>query len=457
MYIDPSIFRDYDIRAIIPNQLDLDGFKRVIKATINFSGAKSLQIGHDMRISSPRLHQAAIDTARQQGVNVIDLGLISTDILYFAAGKYPEDLAIMISASHNPPEYNGLKLVRQGAVAISGDSGIYQIRDLTLSNQNLPPVSTLPGQVTHRDVLTEWTSHILSFINTSKMKPFHIIVDAGNGMAGYFMPAIETKLPWQITRLYYELDGTFPHHPANPAEPQNLADLIKVVKNTGANLGIAFDGDGDRMALVDETGRILSGTITTAIIAANLLQKSPHQTILYNAIVGRVVPETIEKYEGKSIRVRVGHTLIKEAMRKYNALFCGEHSGHYFFRDNYFADSAILAALLVVEHMSIDNQKLSQIVAAYDKYVTSPEINFEVQDKLSIMKQLEHHYQGKAESIDWLDGLSAWFKDYWFNVRPSNTEPVLRLNVEADNQLLLDEHTPELIKLIESLGSKRKE
>lgn len=457
MLIDPSIFRDYDIRAVIPNQLDLDGVKRIIQAIISFTKAQSLQIGHDMRISSPQLHKASIEAAVNLGVSVIDLGLISTDMLYFAAGKYPEDIAIMISASHNPKDYNGMKLVRKGAIAISGDSGIYQIRDLALSQQHFPPKSSTPGKLIQRSILSEWANHILSFADPAKMKPFKVVIDAGNGMAGHFMPTIEPKLSWKVTRLYYELDGTFPHHPANPAESKNLVDLIKVVKHKKADFGVAFDGDGDRMTLVDETGRILSGTIITAIIAANLLQKYPKQTILYNAIIGRVVPETIEKHGGISHRVRVGHTLIKEAMRKYNALFCGEHSGHYFFRDNFYADSAIIAALLVVELMSIFGKKLSQLVSEYDKYVSSPEINFEVQDKESIMKQIEWHYHGKASSIDWLDGITVWFKDYWFNVRPSNTEPLLRLNLEANNQRILDQHLPEILNLLSSLGASKKE
>ena len=452
MHIDPTIFRDYDIRAIIPDQLDTEGFKRIIQAIIYFSKAKSIQLGHDMRVSSPEFHQAALKTAQAQGIKVIDLGLISTDMLYFAAGKYPEDLAIMISASHNPPQYNGMKIVRQGAIAISGDSGIYQIRDLALSTQKFSPLSSTPGEIIPRNILSEWASSILSLINPSQMKPFKVVIDAGNGMSGYFMPEIETKLSWQVKRFYYELDGTFPHHPANPAEPQNLVDLIQAVKDSQADFGIAFDGDGDRMALVDETGRILSGTISTAIIAANLLQKFPHQTILYNAIIGRVVPETIAQYGGKSYRVRVGHTLIKEAMRQYNALFCGEHSGHYFFRDNYFADSAILAALLIAEHMSISGKTLSALAAEYDKYVVSGEINFEVQDKQGIMQQIEANFKDKAESIDWLDGVTVWFKDYWFNLRPSNTEPLLRLNVEADNQQILDQHLSEVLHLLSSLG-----
>jgi len=456
MTIDPQIFRDYDIRAIIPDQLDEDGLRRIAKAIIFHLQPKTIQVGRDMRTTSPKFHQAFIETALESGVDVVDLGLVSTDMLYFAAGKYNEDLAITISASHNPPEYNGMKIVKKGAVAVSGESGIYQIRDLAVSTKKLDIESKRKGVLKKRDIMAAWIEHLVSFIDLGKMKPFKVVVDTGNGMAGYFMPHLEKKLPWQVTRLYYQLDGTFPNHIPSPIEPKNMEDTINKVKEVGADVGMAFDGDGDRVFLVDETGRILSGTVTTAIIAENLLQKNPGETILYNAIVGRIVPEIIKKYNGKPHRVRVGHTLIKEAMRKYDGLFCGEHSGHYYFRQNFYADSAIIAALLVLELMSIKNKKLSELVDEYDKYPSSGEINFKVADKESVMKQLEAEYREKAESTDWLDGVSVWFKDWWFNVRPSNTEPLLRLNIEANDRRLLEDKIKELVNKIESLGGKEK-
>jgi len=456
MTIDPQIFRDYDIRAIIPDQLDEDGLRRITKAIIFHLQPKTIQVGRDMRTTSPKFHQAFIETALESGVDVVDLGLVSTDMLYFAAGKYNEDLAITISASHNPPEYNGMKIVKKGAVAVSGESGIYQIRDLAVSIKKLDIESKRKGVLKKRDIMAAWIEHLVSFIDLGKMKPFKVVVDTGNGMAGYFMPHLEKKLPWQVTRLYYQLDGTFPNHIPSPIEPKNMEDTINKVKEVGADVGMAFDGDGDRVFLVDETGRILSGTATTAIIAENLLQKNPGETILYNAIVGRIVPEIIKKYNGKPHRVRVGHTLIKEAMRKYDGLFCGEHSGHYYFRQNFYADSAIIAALLVLELMSIKNKKLSELVDEYDKYPSSGEINFKVADKESVMKQLEAEYREKAESTDWLDGVSVWFKDWWFNVRPSNTEPLLRLNIEANDRRLLEDKIKELVNKIESLGGKEK-
>lgn len=456
MTIDPSIFRDYDIRAIVPTQLDEEGISRIAKAITHLFKPKTIQVGRDMRISSPKLHKAFVDTLLKLGVNVVNLDLVSTDMLYFAAGTYPEDMAITISASHNPPEYNGLKIVKKGAVAISGDSGIYEIRDLALSDKNLDRKPIKPAKLKRRDVLNGWVKHLLTFIDTRKMKPFNVVVDTGNGMAGHFMPALEKHLPWKVTRLYYKLDGTFPNHIPSPIEPKNMQDTINTVKKIGADVGMAFDGDGDRVFLVDETGKIISGTIITAIIAENLLQKHPKETILYNAIVGRIVPEVVKKNGGKSIRVRVGHTLIKEAMRKHNGLFCGEHSGHYFFRENFFADSAIIAAFLVLELMSEKDKKLSELVAEYDKYPSSGEINFEVEDKQAAMKKIEGAYKNKAQSTDWLDGITVWFPEWWFNVRPSNTEPLLRLNIEADNRTILNEHTRNLVKTIRELGGKKK-
>lgn len=456
MKLDPAIFRDYDIRAVIPDQLDEQGMARIAQAIIHVFKPKSIQVGHDMRLTSPQLHQVFINTFLASGVNVVNLGLTATDMTYYAAGTYQEDMAVTISASHNPPEFNGLKIVKQGAIAVSGDSGIYDIRDAAVSEKNLTIKAPAPGKLTQRHILPGWVDHALKFIHLDKIKPFKVVIDAGNGMAGHFMPAFEKKLPWQVTRLYYQLDGSFPNHTPNPIKPENMQDTINKVKQLKADVGMGFDGDGDRVSLVDETGRIVSGTIMTAIIAENLLQKHPQDTILYNAIVGRVVPEIINQHQAKPIRVRVGHTLIKEAMRKHNGLFCGEHSGHYFFRDNFYADSAIIAVLLVLELMSEKNLKLSQLVAQYDKYPASGEINFEVADKQKVIQAIEAEYKNQADSIDRLDGISIWFKDWWANVRPSNTEPLLRLNLEADNQTILKQKTAEFVKTIESLGGKRK-
>lgn len=450
--IDPKIFRDYDIRAVADEQLDTEGIKKITKAIIKLFSPKSVQVGRDMRVTSPEYQKAMVDTFLKYGVDVVDLGLTSTDMLYFAAGKFDEDMAINVSASHNPAEYNGLKMVKQDAVAISGDSGIYDIRDLACSEDDIH-LEESDAQLTKRDIMRDWVNHLLTFVDVSKLRDFNLVIDTGNGMAGHFLPELEKKLPWKVTRLYYELDGTFPNHPASPIEPENMQDCVDKVLQTKADAGMAFDGDGDRVFLVDEKGRIVSGTIMTAIIAENLLEKNQGETVLYNAIVGRIVPEIVEKNGGKTERVRVGHTLIKEKMRELNAIFCGEHSGHYYFRDNYFADSAIIAALLVLEQMSIQGKKLSELLDNYDKYCVSGELNFEVEDKQLAMNKIEEKYKSEAESTDWLDGISVWFADWWFNVRPSNTEPLLRLNIEADDKNLLELKQKELVNFLKTQSS----
>jgi len=456
MIIDPSIFRDYDIRAVAGKQIDEEGVARIAKAVFSIFKPSSIQVGHDMRVTSPTYHRIFVDTMLNLGVDVVDLGLVSTDMLYFASGTFQEDMSVTLSASHNPPEYNGLKMVKKGAIAISSDSGIYAIRDLALSQKKIEFSGKSKGKLSKRNIMDGWIKHLMSFIDMDKMKPFKVVSDTGNGMAGYFMPHLEKKLPWDVTRLFYDLDGRFPNHVPSPIEEKNRMDCISKVKEEKADFGLVFDGDGDRVFMIDEKGRTLSGTIMTAAIAENILQKNPGSTILYNAIVGRVVPEIIANYNGKPERVRVGHTLIKEAMRKFDGIFCGEHSGHYYFKQNFYADSAIIAALLVAELMSVKNKKLSDIYDEYDKYPASGEINFEVQDKEGVMKKIEQQFKSQAQKTDWLDGISIWFADYWFNVRPSNTEPLLRLNVEADNSLLLEEKVKELVVKIESLGAKEK-
>lgn len=451
--IDPSIFRDYDIRAVAGKQLDEEGLIRITQAIIKLFNPKTVQIGHDMRVTSPKFHKLVVDTFINSGVNVFDLGLLSTDMLFFAAGIYDEDLSITISASHNPPEYNGIKMAKKGAQPVNE---ILKIRDIAMSNENLSINSVKKGNLVKRDIMQGWIDHLLKFVDMSKMKPFNVVSDTGNGMAGYYLPTLEEKMPWKVIRLFYDLDGTFPNHVPSPIEEKNRVDCTNKVKETNADIGLVFDGDGDRVFMIDEKGRTLSGTIMTAIIAENILKNKPGATILYNAIVGRVVPKVIEKCGGKPMRVRVGYTLIKKAMRDNDAEFCGEHSGHYFFKENFFADSAIIAALLVSEFMSVKNKKLSELYDEYNKYFDSGEINFIVDDKEKVMKAIENEYKEKAKSIDWLDGISVWFDNWWFNVRPSNTEPLLRLNIEADNSIILEKKVKELVNTIEKLGGKEK-
>lgn len=456
MTINHSIFHDYDVRAVIPTELDGEGAERIGQVLVELFKPKTVAVGHDMRISAKEIAGGLKEGVLKQGAEVIDLGLISTDMAYFAAGKYGYDLAVAVSASHNPAEYNGFKLVKKGAVAISGESGIYDIRDLAISRKEIKSAKER-GRIIKKDITEAFVRHCLSFVDPKKIKPFKVVIDAGNAMAGYMIPKFEKYLPIKIIPLYFELDGNFPHHLPNPILPEATRDLKKKILQQKADFGIAFDGDSDRMYLMDEKGALLSGTVTTAMLSEMLIKKNPGETILYNAVCGRVVPEIIKKNKGKAIRVRVGHTLIKEAMRKSDACFAGEHSGHYFFRDNFYADSAFVAMLLALELISQKNQPLSQIRQYYEKYPTIPETNFEVEDKMGVMRRFEKDYKNKAESIDWLDGISIWFKDGWVSVRPSNTQPLLRLNIEADNKEILLKMKKEFSRKIESLGGRKVE
>ena len=453
MKIAPGIFRDYDVRAVIPDELDREGAIRIGQVLVELFKPKIVAVGHDMRITTDDIAGGLTEGILKQGVDVVDLGLISTDMAYFAAGKYGYDLALSVSASHNPSEYNGFKLVKKGAIAVSGDSGVYDIRDFATSNKKIEPVQK-KGKLTKRDISDDYVNHCLPFADLKSIKPFKVVIDAGNAMAGYVIPKFEPFLPIKVIPLYFELDGNFPNHIPNPLIPKNTEDLRKKVLEEKAGLGIAFDGDADRIYFIDEKGEFVNGTITTAMLAQKLLKKNPGENILYNAVTGRIVPETIKKSGGKPIRVRVGHTLIKEAMRKYNALFAGEHSAHYFYRKHYYAESAFITMLIILELISDRNLSLSKIAAEFDKYRSIPETNFEVEDKMKVMKAVEKAYQGRAEKIDWLDGVSIWFKNYWVNIRPSNTQPLLRLNIEADNEKILEEKKQEFISLITNLGGK---
>lgn len=453
MIINPGIFRDYDVRAKVPQELDGAGAERIGQVLVQMFQPQTVAIGHDMRISAEEIAGGLIEGILKQGADVIDLGLISTDMAYFAAGKYGYDLALSVSASHNPAEYNGFKLVKKGAVAVSGDSGIYDVRDQAVSQKPIQPAQQR-GKKISRDISADYVQHCLQFVDVPKIKPFKIVVDAGNAMAGYIMPKFAKFLPLKIIPLFFELDGTFPNHVPNPLIPENNQTLIKKVKEEKADLGVAFDGDADRIYFFDEKGKFISGTITMALLTAVLLQKNPGATILYNAIIGRVVPELIKKMAGEGVRVRVGHTLIKEAMRQYNAVFAGEHSAHYYFRDHYYAESAFITLLMILELLAKKGQSLSVLAAKFDQYPIIPETNFAVEDKQAVMKQIEVQYQAQAQKIDWLDGITVWFSDSWVNVRPSHTEPLLRLNIEADNQVILNARQQEFNQLLVSLGAK---
>jgi phosphomannomutase len=352
----------------------------------------------------------------------------------------------MITASHNPAQYNGMKFCRAQAFPISLESGLSDIRDLAVSGKFTEPASK--GQVIKRDITDDYVKHALSFVDVSRIRPLKVVIDAGNGMAGLIMPKVFQHLPCELVPLYFELDGNFPHHPASPIEPENMVDVQKKVREVGADLGAAFDGDADRMFPIDEHGDLVDGSKVIAAVSNSLLQKFPGSTILYNLIVSKSVPELINKLGGKATRTRVGHSYIKAEMRQNNAIFGGEHSGHFYFRDNWFADSGLIALLILLELVSVENKPLSEILKPLDHGFRSGEINSTVADAQGKMHALEEHFDKNAKSVDHLDGVTLDFGDWWFNVRPSNTEPLLRLNLEANSRELMEQKRDEVLAFI---------
>ena len=436
-----NIFKAYDVRGVYPDELTPELAYRIGRAFVVYLQPRHVVVGRDMRVSSPALASAIIDGLLDQGADVTDVGLISTDGLYFAVGKFGFDGGIMVTASHNPPEYNGFKLCRSEAQALSMDQGIGEIRDLVLANRFPEPERR--GSLHQRDVLADFAAHVLSLIDRTAIRPMKIAVDAGNGMGGRIAPAVLGQLPVEIIPLYFELDGRFPNHIPNPLEPENIRDLQRAIVEHDADLGIAFDGDADRMFILDEQGRFVGGDIITALVAKTLLRKHPGAKIVYNLICSRAVRETIEREGGVPIRSRVGHSFIKALMREHDAIFGGEHSGHFYFRDNWYADSGIIAALTVLELLSSEGVSVSQAVKPIDRYFRSGEINIEAREMPAVLRALEQHFADGE--IDHLDGLTVNYPDWWFNARPSNTQPLLRINVEATTPELLREKTDEVL------------
>lgn len=440
----PDIFKAYDIRGVYPSELDPEIAYRIGRALVVYLDAQEIVVGRDMRVSSPSLASSLIDGVLDQGADVCDVGLVSTDGLYFAVGKFGFDGGVMVTASHNPPEYNGFKICRSEARALSMDEGIGDIRDLVAKNEFQEPDAR--GAVHERDILSGFAEHVLSLIDIDSVRPMKIAIDAGNGMGGKIVPAVFGKLPIEIVPLFFELDGRFPNHLANPIEPENVEDLRKTIAEHNADFGIAFDGDADRMFILDEHGEFVGGDMVTALVGKAMLDKHPGSSIVYNLICSRAVPETIEREGGKSIISRVGHSYIKATMRNHDAVFGGEHSGHFYFRDNWYADSGIIAALTAIELLSKESGTFSEVLKPLDPYVRSGEINSEVSDQAAVLRGIENHFSD-AE-ISHLDGLTVRYPDWWFNVRGSNTQPLLRLNVEAANRELLDEKTNEALSII---------
>ncbi len=443
-----GLFKAYDVRGIVPDELTPDGAYRIGRGMVLALRPETVAVGRDMRVSSPLIAGALIDGLRDQGADIVDLGLVSTDGLYFAVGKFGYPAGVMVTASHNPAEYNGLKICREEARALSLDGGLGEIRDLAVAGDFPDPQGGRRGDLSERTILDAYAEHVLSLVDVAKIRPLKIAIDAGNGMAGSTVARVFRDLPCEVVPLYFELDGTFPYHPANPLEPENVKDLQRTVLTEKCDLGAAFDGDADRVFLIDERGQFVGGDMVTAMVAVKMLERSPHAAIIYNLICSRSVPETIERLGGRPVRSRVGHSYIKATMREEDAVFGGEHSGHFYFRDNWYADSGMIALLTLLQLISEANEPVSAVLRPLDTRVRSGEINSEVADPKATTDSIEATYRAQGATIDHLDGATVEFPTWWFNLRSSNTQPLLRLNVEADDPETLNQKTKEVLGMI---------
>ena len=441
-----QVFKAYDVRGTVPDQLDAEMCQAIGRAMARFAQAPEILMARDMRASGVELSTAFSDGVRAEGVAVTDLGMGSTDFLYFAAGHLDAPGA-MFTASHNPAKYNGIKLCLSGARPIGRDTGLVEIE---ASAEGLlgQPLGELAAPRRELNLLDEWAAHVISFVDRDSLRPLKVVADTANGMGGLVVPIVFDSLPFSVEILFAELDGNFPNHPADPIQPENLVDLKAAVLAQGADIGLAFDGDADRVFLVDERAEPVSGSLTTALVAASMLKKYPGETILYNLICSHVVPEVVTELGGKAIRTQVGHSIIKQVMAETNAVFGGEHSGHYYYRDNFRADSGIITALLVLELLSLSDKPLSELLEPFQRYSDSGEINTEVRNPAATVEAIAQHEAAANASTDRLDGLTVDHGDWWYNLRPSNTEPLLRLNVEAKTPGECEEHVADVQQLI---------
>ena len=438
------IFKAYDVRGIYPDQIDEEIVRRIGAAFAHVTRAPAVVVGRDMRISSEPLTRAFAEGVIGQGADVVDVGLVSSDGLYFASGELDMPGA-MLTASHNPAQYNGIKMCRQKAAPIGEETGLRDIRDFAENGLEKAPK---PGQLREENILDRFVEHCLKVVDVSGMRPLKVAVDAANGMGGLVVPPVFGRLPVEVIPLYFELDGSFPNHPADPIQPENLTDLIGAIRDGGADLGLAFDGDADRVFLVDENGEPASGSLVTALVAGEVLDAEPGATIVHNLICSRVVPEVVREKGGVAVRTRVGHSFIKQVMADTGAAFGGEHSGHYYFRDNFRAGSGILGALHVMMALSKQQGKMSEVLKPLRRYWNSGEVNSVVSDQQKALQRLAEACSDGAQ--DWTDGLTVEYTEWWFNARGSNTEPLLRLNVEASDPELGAAKTKELLATIAS-------
>ncbi|MET9967039.1 phosphomannomutase/phosphoglucomutase [Streptomyces sp. NPDC006356] len=446
-----QLVKAYDVRGVVPDQWDESLAELFGAAFVEVTGASAIVIGHDMRPSSPGLAGAFARGAAAQGVDVTEIGLCSTDQLYYASGALNLPGA-MFTASHNPAQYNGIKMCRAGAAPVGQDTGLTQIRELVEGwmDSGAPAPAAQPGTITRRDTLEDYAAHLRSLVDLTSIRPLKVVVDAGNGMGGHTVPTVFAGLPLDVVAMYFELDGTFPNHEANPLDPANIVDLQKRVREEAADLGIAFDGDADRCFVVDENGAPVSPSAITALVASRELARHGGKgTIIHNLITSWSVPEVVKENGGTPVRTRVGHSFIKAEMARSGAIFGGEHSAHYYFKDFWNADTGMLAALHVLAALGGQNGPLSALVDQYDRYTGSGEINSTVTDQADRLAAIKSTYEPQAGvTLDELDGLTVTTTDWWFNVRPSNTEPLLRLNAEARDEATMAKVRDEVLGII---------
>jgi phosphomannomutase len=449
MKINPGIFKAYDIRGVYPAEINEEIVRQIGRAFAAYLQPRTIGVSRDMRLSSPALASAFIDGARTQGVNVVDYGMLGTDQLYFASFEDGLDGGAQITASHNPGGYNGIKMVREAAQPLSGDAGIGDIRDM-IADDRLPPPAAAPGTISTRNILPQYVDKVMSFIDRAIIAPFNVVLDAGSGMAGLVAPLLFDRLPCRTTRLCFEIDGRFPNHEANPLIEENRRDITAEVIRQNADVGIAWDGDADRCFFLDGSGEFISGDFVTALLAEAFLLKHPGATIIYDLRASHAVKDTVEKYGGRALMNRVGHAFIKQRMRQEDGIFAGEVTGHYYFRDFYYADNGFIPALLILELMSKKNKPLRDLLQPYrERYFISGEINTKLASMNDVPQKLaaiEQRY--KDAELAHMDGVSVAYPDWHFNVRASNTEPLLRLNLEAQTPELMEKKRDEVLEVI---------
>jgi phosphomannomutase len=443
--LDPKVFKAYDVRGLYPSELDEAGAEAIGRAYVEQFEPRRIAVGRDMRLSSPAMQQAFMRGAASAGSDVLDLGLVGTEMVYFAVGALGLEGGAMVTASHNPKEYTGMKLVRRGALPVGGESGLLDVRDRAVAE--VAPEASVDGTIEEYDIWPAYVDRVLSFVDVAALKPLRVVIDAANGMAGTMLPPVLERLPVEVVRCFFEPDGSFPNHEPNPLLPENREFIVRKTLEESADLGVAFDGDADRCFFVDDTGEFVPGDFVTALFAENVLEKEPGAKIIYDVRASRAVPDTIERDGGVPLVERVGHAFIKARMRKEEAAFAGEVSGHYYFRDFSQADSGVVPFLLMLELISRKGERLSEILEPLrSRYFITGEINTPVADVALKLQELKERYSDGR--ISHRDGISVDFDDWHFNVRPSNTEPLLRLNLEATSQELMERKRDEVLALI---------